>query len=55
MQEVQVKDTETVDAYQKISNGYAVIKSTFEQAVNNVKETNGIVIGSGSSDEKNFL
>ena len=52
VQEVQVKDTETIDAYQKISNGYAVIKSTFEQAVNNVRETNGIVIGSGSSDEK---
>ena len=52
VQEVQVKDTEVIDAYQTTSNGYAVIKSTFEQAVDDVRETNGIVIGSGSSDEK---
>ena len=42
LQEVPVESTETIDAYQKIKDGYAIVKSTFEEDVDNAKQVNGI-------------
>ena len=52
LQEVPVESTETIDAYQKIKDGYAIVKSTFEEDVDNAKQVNGIIISKGSSDYK---
>lgn len=52
LQEVPVKNTETIDAYQKIKGGYAIVKSTYDKDVDNAKQENGIVISTGSSDYK---
>ena len=49
LQEVPVESTETIDAYQKIKDGYAIVKSTFEEDVDNAKQVNGIII----SDDRN--
>ena len=47
LQEVPVESTETIDAYQKIKDGYAIVKSTFEEDVDNAKQVNGIIISKG--------
>ena len=52
LQEVPVESTETIDAYQKIKDGYAIVKSTFEEDVDNAKQVNGIIISKDSSDYK---
>ena len=52
LQEVPVESTETIDAYQKIKDGYAIVKSTFEEDADNAKQVNGIIISTGSSDHK---
>ena len=50
LQEVPVESTETIDAYQKIKDGYAIVKSTFEEDVDNAKQVNGIIISKGLYD-----
>ena len=54
LQEVPVESTETIDAYQKIKDGYAIVKSTFEEDVDNAKQVNEIIISTGSSDYKTW-
>ncbi len=52
VKEIQFDDTEIIDSYDKITDGYAVVKSTYAQDVNNAKEIDGIVISKSISDEK---
>lgn len=53
IEEISVNDTEIIDSYRRITDGYAVIKSTYSQNMNNVEQTNGIVFFTGTSEERN--
>ena len=50
--QIPVKDTEIIDSYGKISDGYVVVKSTYDEDVNNSKNINGLVFSTGTTKEK---
>ena len=52
VEEISVNDTEVIDSYRRLTDGYAVIKSTYSDNMDNVEETNGIVFSTGTSEEK---
>lgn len=52
--QILLKDTEMIDSYSKISDGYAVVKSTYDEKVANATSMNGIVISTGTSKEKSL-
>lgn len=53
IEEIQFQDNESVDSYRRISDGYALIKSTYAEDVGDVTETEGLVISKGTPSEQN--
>lgn len=50
--QISMEDTEIIDSYEKISDGYAVVKSTYDEKVANARSINGMLIVTGISKEK---
>ena len=40
--EIAVKDTEIIDYYGEIHDGYAIVKSSYNEAVDNSRQKNGV-------------
>ena len=50
--EMAVKDTESIDYYGEIHDGYAIVKSSYNEAVDNSRQKNGVVISTMTSMAK---